>query len=81
MDQTIHAHDVLNILKASATPLSTAELHNQAAACFGAGATYTNCRGDRFSFDELIAFLVARGKVAEEGGQLSLIPAELCDHR
>ncbi len=80
MNQTFHAHDVLDILKASEASLSTAELQARAVARFGAGATFTNCRGDRFSFDELIAFLVARGKVTEAGGHLSLVPAELCDH-
>ena len=80
MEQSIHAHDVLDILGASEAPLAEAELLGRITARYGQAASFTNCRGDRFTFDELVAFMLERGKVASAGGKLSLNRAEVCGH-
>ena len=53
-------------------------LLNAAAGAFGADAVYANCHGDRFSFDEVLAFLASKGKLERRGDGASLGTAPAC---
>lgn len=78
MSTPVHAHDVLDILgRAEAT---ADELRSKVAESCGAQAQFTNCRGDVFDFDQLLAFLQANGKVTARDGRLSVARANVCSH-
>ncbi len=68
----VFGHEVLGILAGRGGTLPVAELKSAAAASFGAEAVYGNCHGDRFDFEELLAFLSSKGKIALEGDVASL---------
>ncbi|MFB9137468.1 DUF2492 family protein [Vibrio olivae] len=54
MSQEIHAHKVLNLLKA--TPMSESELQTVVEQQFGADVRFRTCKLDGFDFDSLMAF-------------------------
>jgi hypothetical protein len=44
-----------------------------------AHAVYGNCHGDRFTFDQVLAFLASHGKLARRGDEVSLGTVPACD--
>lgn len=78
MESAIHAHDVLHIIDQAGSALTVDELRAAVSRQFGAQAEFTNCQGARFTFDELITFMLARNKVMCTQDRLSLNTANLC---
>ena len=74
----IPGHDVLALIAARGGRCTVDELRSAAVAAFGEGAAFGNCHGDRFDFEELLAFLEAKGKLALVGEDqlvLGAVPA------
>jgi probable metal-binding protein len=68
----VFGHDLLSLLSRMGGKASVEGLRSAAAGAFGADAVYGNCHGDRFSFDGVLAFLAAHGKLAHRGDEVSL---------
>lgn len=68
----VMGHEVLSLLSAAGGRCSIEQLRGSAGARFGREAVYGNCHGDFFSFDELLDFLEAKGKLALEGGEVTV---------
>lgn len=54
-------------------------LRREAAGLFGPDAVYGNCHGDRFTFDDVLAFLASRRKLSLSGHHVSLGTVPACD--
>ena len=74
----VFGHDLLSLLQQMAGKASVEALRNAAVGAFGADAVYANCHGDRFSFDEVLAFLASKGKVERRGDEVSLGSEPAC---
>jgi probable metal-binding protein len=68
----VMGHEVLNLLAYAGGRCSIEDLRCSAGVRFGREAVYGNCHGDFFSFDELLDFLEAKGKLAVEGGDVAI---------
>ncbi len=74
----VFGHDLLLLLQKMGGKAGTEALRNAAADAFGADAVYANCHGDRFSFDEVLAFFASKGKLERRGDEVSLGSAPAC---
>ena len=74
----VFGHDLLSLLQKMGGRAQAEDLRNAAAGAFGEDAVYANCHGDRFSFDEVLAFLAARGKCERRGDEVSLGSVPAC---
>ena len=74
----VFGHDLLSLLQKMGGKAGTEALRNAAAGAFGADAVYANCHGDRFSFDEVLAFFASKGKLERRGDEVSLGSAPAC---
>lgn len=61
--QSIHGHEVLQMMIASGEPYSTASLEAAIIARFGADARFHTCSAENLSAAELVAFLQKKGEV------------------
>lgn len=77
-DKIVMGHAVLELVGARGGRCTVAALRAGAEELFGRDATFVNCQGARFSFDELLDFLVAAGKLSRRGDQLGL-GAHVCE--
>ena len=77
----VFGHELLSLLQQMAGKASVEAFRNAAAGAFGADAVYANCHGDRFSFDEVVAFLASKGKLERRGDHVVLGSVPGCsDH-
>ncbi|MCM3877517.1 MAG: DUF2492 family protein [Thermoanaerobaculia bacterium] len=77
----VFGHELLSVLQEMGGKAGVDALRRAAADAFGADAVYGNCHGDRFSFDEVLAFLASKGKVERRGDHVFLGNVPACsDH-
>lgn len=74
----VFGHDLLSLLQKMGGKAGVEALRNAAFGAFGADAVYGNCHGDRFSFDEVLAFLASKGKIEHRGGDVFLGSVPAC---
>ncbi|MCF6628264.1 YecH family metal-binding protein [Raoultella ornithinolytica] len=78
--QSIHGHEVLQMMIDSGEPYSTATLEAAIIARFGADARFHTCSAENLSAAELVAFLQKKGKfVAVEAG-FNTRESKICRH-
>lgn len=80
MSEPIHGHEILNTILSASPPLSRQALAQTVAEQFGAEATFYTCSEANMTLDQLLEFLLTRGKVVEQDGALQAIPEQMCDH-
>ena len=78
--ESIHGHDVIDMIQQAGHPFSRAELIAAIAARFGASARFHTCSAENLSADGLLEFLSARGKFVGSDSALAIDPAKLCQH-
>ncbi|MGA7992854.1 MAG: DUF2492 family protein [Thermoanaerobaculia bacterium] len=73
----IPGHDVLSLIAARGGRCTVIELKVAVARAFGPAPVFGNCHGDAFDFEQLLAFLESKGKIARTGDavQLGNVPA------
>jgi probable metal-binding protein len=74
----VFGHDLLSLLQQMGGKASVEALRNAASGAFGADAVYANCHGDRFSFDEVLAFFASKGKLERRGDHVFLGSVPAC---
>ncbi len=79
-DNLIHAHEILHLLLAAPRKPSHSELQSQVESRFGTGARFTNCTGQAYTFDQMIAFLASRGKIVISPDGITARREEICEH-
>lgn len=77
--ESIHAHNVLNLVNELGSDISTEQLTELMAATFGDAARYHTCRMQDLTADMLIQHFVKKGKLAAQGEQLSYRGCQ-CNH-
>jgi probable metal-binding protein len=76
--ENVHGHEVLRLVAGAPTPLTRAELDNQITRLFGAEARFCTCSAADMTRDELLGFLLAKGKIVERHGRLATDPSRIC---
>ena len=77
--EAVLGHELISLLARMGGRATVETLREAAHRAFGPEAVYGNCHGDRFSFDAVLAFLEARGKLARLGDDLHAGPVPACD--
>jgi len=80
MSEPLYGHDLLSLLMEKGGRCALEELRASSAAVHGPAAIYSNCHGDSFDFDGVIAFLGSKGKVQVTDGVVALGMAPACQH-
>jgi probable metal-binding protein len=80
MAESIHGHEVMEMILAADAPLSRGELEEAVAARFGEAARFHTCSAESMTLDELLQFLNGRGKVLEVNGFLETSRGQICSH-
>ncbi len=75
----VFGHELLSLLSQMGGAAAVEALRRSAHGAFGPDAVYGNCHGDRFTFDEVVAFLASHGKLTRRGDELSLGAVPACD--
>lgn len=76
----IHGHDVLHLLLEANPPLTRPQLAEEATRLWGPDARFHTCSAFDMTLNELLAFLVARGKIADVRGTLVADITKICGH-
>lgn len=78
--ESIHGHEVLNMMIESGEQYSNASLEAAITARFGERARFHTCSAQGMTAAELVAFLAAKGKfIAKEDG-FSTHESKVCRH-
>ncbi|MBU5604747.1 MULTISPECIES: YecH family metal-binding protein [Citrobacter] len=78
--ESIHGHEVLNMMIESGEQYSNASLEAAITARFGERARFHTCNAQGMTAAELVAFLAAKGKfIAKEDG-FSTHESKICRH-
>lgn len=80
MTESIHGHEVLQMLLEQPNGISKAQLKAQIVQRFGAQARYHTCSASDMDADGLIAFLAARGKFVEVDAGVTTHADKICQH-
>jgi probable metal-binding protein len=76
---SVHGHEIIHLVNDAATPFTRASLRDEVAARFGPDVRFHTCSTDSMTLDELLHFLISRGKFVERDGQLRAVMANVCD--
>lgn len=76
--ESIHGHDVLHMIHNAPQALTREALKAEVAARFGPDARFHTCSAGGFTLDELLTFLLARKKIVERDGRLSVLMENVC---
>jgi probable metal-binding protein len=78
MSESIHGHQVMEMMATSEKTYTKIELKSEIANKFGADARFHTCMGSDLSADDLIEFLSSKGKFVESKEGLSMPENHLC---
>ncbi len=79
MSESVHGHDVMALMVAQATPVLKVELLSKMSQAFGENARYHTCSAENLTAEELIIFLMGKGKMTETTAGISLVGMR-CHH-
>ena len=80
MEKTIHAHEVLNLLGNFENGVSKEELNLILTEKFGTKFNFTNCSGNKYSFNEILEFRSLKNKITTKDTKLFLNRQNICHH-
>lgn len=78
MSESIHGHQVMEMMATAQKSYSKAELKSEISNEFGKDARFHTCMGCDLTADELIEFLASKGKFVESEGGVSMFQEHLC---
>ncbi len=78
MSESIHGHQVMEMMAAAAKSYSKSELKAEIANKFGKDARFHTCMGSNLTADDLIEFLASKGKFVESEEGVSMPQEHLC---
>ncbi|ELO0856393.1 TPA: YecH family metal-binding protein [Citrobacter amalonaticus] len=77
---SVHGHEVLNMMIESGENYSTASLEAAIKARFGEAARFHTCSASGMTAEELVAFLAAKGKFIAQDDGFSTHESKICRH-
>jgi len=80
MAESIHGHEVMEMIMGFEGTLSRDELQEAVRVRFGEAARFHTCSAQNMTLDELLRFLDGRGKVLEVDGFLETNRGQICNH-
>ncbi len=80
MSNSVHGHEVMALMVAQAQPISKPEFFALVARTFGENARFHTCSAEGLSAEELIQFLMSKGKVSDTSEGISLVAGRQCSH-
>ncbi|MBW7893780.1 MAG: YecH family protein [Opitutaceae bacterium] len=80
MENLIHGHDVLDYIIASGATFTRETLATAIRAHFGADARFHTCSAAGMTAEQLIDFLIARGKFCGSETGFTVDPERICQH-
>ena len=78
--ESIHGHDVIDMIQQAGRGFSRAELVTTIEEKFSAEARFHTCSAEGMTADGLVDFLISRGKFFASDGDLALDPSKICQH-
>lgn len=78
MSESIHGHQVMEMMAVSGKNYSKVELKSEIAKKFGEDARFHTCMDSNLSADKLIRFLVSKGKFIESEQGVSMPQGNPC---
>jgi len=78
MSESIHGHQVMEMMASSATTYTESELLAQVASKFGQNARFHTCMDSNLTSKNLIDFFTSKGKIVESEQGLSLALSNMC---
>ena len=78
MSESIHGHQVMEMMATSGENYSKESLKSEIASKFGLEARFHTCMGSDMTADDLIDFLSAKGKFIESEEGISMPEGHLC---
>lgn len=78
MNQSIHGHQVMEMMAGSGKTYTKQTLKAEIATNFGENARFHTCMSSDLSADQLIAFLASKGKFIESTEGISMQEDSLC---
>ncbi len=78
MNQSIHGHQVMEMMAESEKTYTKQTLKAEIANSFGENARFHTCMGSDLSADQLIEFLASKGKFVESPEGVKMPEAHLC---
>lgn len=80
MSDSIHGHEVLNMMLASGKQYTRESLEADVAAKFGAAARFHTCSAENLTAAELVEFLERRGKFTGGEAGFNTTASQICSH-
>jgi probable metal-binding protein len=77
-ETSVHGHDVIHLIGDAHPPFTRQTLAAEVSRRFGPAVRFHTCSAGGMTLDELLAFLVARGRVVESDGQLRPDMSKVC---
>lgn len=77
---SVHGHEVLNMMIESGEQYSTASLEAAIKTRFGEAARFHTCSASDMTARELVAFLAAKGKFIAQDDGFSTHESKICRH-
>ncbi|WP_421177553.1 YecH family metal-binding protein [Aeromonas jandaei] len=80
MSQSVHGHEVMEMMLEQDGQFTRASLKQAMAQRFGADARFHTCSSSEMDAEALIDFLAARGKFIEAGEGFQTRADKICNH-
>ncbi|WP_421233439.1 YecH family metal-binding protein [Aeromonas jandaei] len=80
MSQSVHGHEVMEMMLEQDGQFTRASLRQAMAQRFGADARFHTCSASEMDAEALIDFLAARGKFIEAGEGFQTRADKICNH-
>jgi probable metal-binding protein len=78
MSSDIHGHQILTMLMQATQPIQRESLTARVIEMFGEEVTFCTCSQQGLSLDDLLTFLLSKGKIIEQDAGLIGNPAMSC---
>ncbi|MGF1784426.1 YecH family protein [Photobacterium swingsii] len=80
MTESVHAHNVLNMLLEDGADFSLDSLRQAVVALYGEDVRFHTCSLQDLTFDALLTFLLDRRKVIQDGDKIMANRERMCSH-
>ncbi len=80
MSESVHGHQVMELMLSLGRAVSKTELEQLMAERFGEQAKYHTCSASEMDAKQLIAFLEQRGKFTESAEGIETAADRICNH-
>lgn len=80
MSESIHGHQVMQMMLTHGSALTKEELKNMMGAQFGSDARYHTCSATEMDADMLIEFLEGKGKFIASDDGIKTAADKICNH-